>query len=288
MTNQGGLGPELSVAIPGSLVADTPHLREKTAKLGLVARACSIFGVREIILYPDNTKQDQREDLRLCSQILSFIDTPQYLRKRLFELSPSLKFTGILPPLQTPPHRVPQSIQECKENDIREGVVIAQRGETLIVDVGLERSLECRGNVAVGTRLTIQMTRLGKNLIGEIIEPSKISIYWGCRVRQSKFNLGTLIEKERFDLKIGTSRYGTKALDVWSKISDSLKNVGSVLVAFGSPRLGLKEVLNQEGRTPSETFDFFINTVPDQNVTTVRTEEALLISLGLLNAMRVG
>ncbi len=136
--------------------------------------------------------------------------------------------------------------------------------------------------------LTVRLRNVGKNLVGEIIDPTKISIYWGYRVRQPKFKLGSLLEKERFDLKIGTSRYGTKVLDVWSKVSQSLKNVESVLIAFGSPRSGLKEILNQESKTPDSVFDFFINTVPDQNVATVRTEEAVLTTLAVLNLMRVG
>lgn len=276
------------MAIPASLVSDTPHLREKTAKLGLVARACSIFGVREIILYPDDARRDQREDLQFCPQILSFIETPQYLRKRLFKLTPSLRFTGILPPLQTPPHGVPRSLRDSKIGELREGVVVASSDGRLAVDVGLERTLECRGDTPIGTRLTVRLASVGKNLVGEIIEQSKISIYWGYRVRQPKFKLGSLLEKERFDLKIGTSRYGTTILDVWSKVSSSLKNVGSILVAFGSPRLGLKEILSQEGKTPDDVFDFFVNTVPNQNVSTVRTEEAILVSLALLNVMRFG
>jgi predicted SPOUT superfamily RNA methylase MTH1 len=64
--------------------------------------------------------------------------------------------------------------------------------------------------------------------------------------------------------------------------------VGLVLVTFGSPRLGLTEILSQEGKTPGDVFDFFINTVPAQNVATVRTEEAILISLALLNSMKLG
>jgi hypothetical protein len=60
------------------------------------------------------------------------------------------------------------------------------------------------------------------------------------------------------------------------------------LVAFGSPRLGLKEILVQEGKSPDDVFNFFVNTVPGQNVATVRTEEAVFISLGVLNAMRQG
>ena len=183
-------GPSLSVAIPASLVADTPHLREKTAKLGTVARACAIFGVREVILYPDDLRRDRPEDMQLCAELMSFIETPQYLRKRLFKLSPSLKFAGILPPLQIPSHDVPRSIRDCRQGDLREGVVVAQRGETLAVDIGLERTLECRGEIPVGTRITVRLSTIEKSLIGEIVDPSKISIsqpnmkpiYWGYHV----------------------------------------------------------------------------------------------------------
>lgn len=288
MANAEAVGARVSVAIPASLIADTPHLREKTGKLGVIARACAIFGVREILLYPDDAKHDQRDDLQLCALILSFVETPQYLRKRLFTLSPSLRFAGILPPLQISHHDVPHSIRECKNGEMREGVVIARRGETLVVDVGLERTLDCPGDLSTGTRVTIRLMDVGRNLIGEIIESSKISIYWGYRVRQPKIKLGTLLEKERYDLRIGTSRYGTNVVDAWSKISNSLKNEGRVLVAFGSPRSGLTEILQDEGKTPEGVFDFFINTVPDQNVSTVRTEEAVITTLALLNLMRFG
>jgi predicted SPOUT superfamily RNA methylase MTH1 len=84
------------------------------------------------------------------------------------------------------------------------------------------------------------------------------------------------------------SRYGVNVLDIWSKISSSMKNAGSVLVAFGSRRLGLTQIVKQEGKSPDDVFDFFVNTVPAQNVATVRTEEAVLISLALLNSMRLG
>jgi predicted SPOUT superfamily RNA methylase MTH1 len=228
------------------------------------------------------------EDLRFCAQILSFAETPQYLRKGLFKLVPSLRFTGILPPLQIPPHGVPRSIRDSKIGELREGVVVGRSNGKVVVDVGLERTFESRGDAPVGTRVTFRIASVGKNLVGEIIEQSKISIYWGYRVRQPKFKLGSLLEKERFDLRVGTSRYGTTILDVWSKVSSSLKNVESILVAFGSPRLGLKEILSQEGKTPDDVFDFFVNTVPNQNVSTVRTEEAILVSLALLNVMRFG
>ena len=283
----GSVKTKLCVAIPASLVADTPHLREKTAKLGTIARACAIFGTHEIILYPDYAQQERTEDMELCERILRFIETPQYLRKRLFGLSPSLKYAGILPPLQIPPHDVPRSVHDCREGDVREGVVVARHDGSLEIDVGLERTLECQGALQVGTRITVRLTDVERNLVGEITDPTKISIYWGYRVKQSKFKLATLLEKERFDLRIGTSRYGANILDIWPKISSLMKNSGSILVAFGSPRLGLTEILSQEGKSPEGVFSFLINTVPEQNVVTVRTEEAMLVSLGLLNCMRL-
>jgi len=278
-------GTRLSVAIPSSIITDTPHLREKTAKLGLIARACSIFRVEDIILYPDDSRHDQRVEMQLCEELLSFIETPPYLRKKLFKLKPSLKFAGILPPLQTPHHDVPNSIGDTQAGDIRDGVVLASQGGKLVIDTGLEKSLECLGGLPVGTRVTVTLKRSGSDWRCEIADRTKISIYWGYRVRQAKSRLGILLEKERYDLTVGTSRYGTNVLDVWSKISDSLKNAGSVLVAFGSPRLGLREILNQEGKEAADAFNFFVNTVPEQSVATVRTEEALIISLSLLNLM---
>jgi predicted SPOUT superfamily RNA methylase MTH1 len=283
---------KLCVAVPASLVADTPHLREKTAKLGSVARACAIFGVHEVILYHDDSQQGQ-QDARFCEQILTFIETPQYLRKRLFGLNPSLKYAGILPPLQIPPHDVPRSIRECQEGDAREGVVITRRGDSLDVDVGLERALESHGTIQVGTRVTVRITGLGKNLVGEIEDSNKMSIsqpdiqpiYWGYRVSKTE-SLGKVLKERLWGLKIGTSRYGAPVQEVLPSLSKALKTSQRVLVAFGSPRMGLREILKRERLDPNVVFDFFVNTAPGQQTATVRTEEAVLVSLGILNLAR--
>jgi len=276
----------LSVAIPASVVSDTPHLREKTAKLGAIARAGSIFGVNEIILYPDDPLRSQEADIQFCSEILQYLETPQYLRRRSFKLSPTFKFTGILPPLQAPHHNVPANIADVKIGDVREGLVISRNDGEAVVDAGLDRFVIVAGESRVRERVTVRLVSTGKSLRGEIVEPSKISIYWGYRVTRSKSKLANMLAKERFDLRIGTSRYGVQIQEVWTEISNSLRSVLSVLVAFGSPRMGLKEILGQEGKSPGDVFDYFVNTVPDQKVATVRTEEAVFISLGLLNAMR--
>jgi hypothetical protein len=58
-----------------------------------------------------------------------------------------------------------------------------------------------------------------------------------------------------------------------------------ILVAFGSPTRGLKEILEHEGLDLNDYADFIVNTIPDQGVETVRTEEAIYTSLSILNIL---
>ena len=275
----------MTVALPASMISDTPHLREKTAKLGSIARSCSIFGVDRIIIYHDDPKRNQKQDLQTCAEILQFLETPQYLRKRLFSIGPNLKFVGILPPLQIPSHNVPRKMQNCSLGDLREGVVTARSGSTLELDVGLESFVECQGTLSVGTRVTVKLTSIDK-LACELVDRTKISIYWGYQVRAQKTALGTILEKEKYDLRIGTSRYGQPLKDVWSKLLNSLSNEGTVMIAFGSPKAGLREILQREEKKPEDVFDAYVNMVPNQETLTVRTEEAVALSLSTFNVMR--
>jgi len=102
----------LAIAVPASVIADTPHLREKTSKIGFIGRAAAIFQVNEIIVYADDPKTSQNRDLALIATLLRYMETPQYLRKRLFELKPELKYAGILLSLRTPHHPLQGKIRE--------------------------------------------------------------------------------------------------------------------------------------------------------------------------------
>ena len=280
----------LSIAIPASIASDTPHLREKTAKLGAVARASSIFGVSEILLYLDDPHHDQQTDVEFCSGILQYLETPQYLRKRIFKLNPTFKFTGILPPLQVPHHKVPPTLAGVRIGDIREGLVFARSGKGGLVDAGLEKTVSVAETRAVGERVTIRLVSVGKELRGEVVErsrvraygPDKRPIYWGYRVRKVT-TLSKLLTDTPWDLKVGTSRYGTSAQEILTPVSKDLRNAKSTVVAFGSPKMGLREILALENLVPKDVFNYFVNTAPDQQTLTVRTEEAILISLSFLN-----
>jgi predicted SPOUT superfamily RNA methylase MTH1 len=86
-----------------------------------------------------------------------------------------------------------------------------------------------------------------------------------------------------WDLKVGTCRYGIPFQEVLTSLSKAFKTSRSTLVAFGSPKKGLGEILKQEALDPKDVFDYFVNTAPGQQTATVRTEEAVLVSLGILN-----
>jgi len=129
----------LAIAIPASVVSDTPHLREKTSKIGMIGRAAAIFRVSEIIVYPDNPKLNQTADLDLVATLLSYMETPQYLRKRLFKLKPELQYAGILPPLRTPHHPLNRRAADLRVDEYREGATLSSSKEGTLVDVGVEK-----------------------------------------------------------------------------------------------------------------------------------------------------
>ena len=111
----------LAIAIPAGFLSDVSHLRDKTVKVGVIGRAAAIFRVDEILVYLDR-REFERDGEFIC-QILRFMDVPQYLRKRLFDISSSLKYTGLLPPLRTPPHTVESKLELAGRDRFREGVV---------------------------------------------------------------------------------------------------------------------------------------------------------------------
>ncbi len=156
---------KLSIAIPASAISDTPHLREKTAKIGLIGRAAAIFRVDEIIIYPDDPKADQRRDLDFIALLLSYLETPQYLRKRLFKLEADLEFAGILPPLRTPHHPLSGKTKHLQIGEYREGVALSEAEEGLIMDIGVQQPALLRQKVfRVGDRLTLQVITTGKQI----------------------------------------------------------------------------------------------------------------------------
>jgi len=274
----------ISIAIPASVVSDTPHLREKTSKIGLIGRAAAIFRVDEIIIYQDNLKIDQTVEMNLIALLLSYMEAPQYLRKRLFKIQPELQFAGILPPLRTPHHPLDKQMKQLKVGEYREGITLSKTGESMLVDIGVEQPALIRDRqIPVNKRVTVKITKIERQVEAELANQEDITTYWGYSVAEEKSFLGELVKGKHFDLTIATSKYGHPFAKVAEEIADRWRDSRSILIVFGAPTRGLNEIARYEGLGLNDIFDYVVNTIPLQGTETVRTEEALIATLAILN-----
>ena len=273
------------IALPASIISDTPHLREKTAKIGIIGRAAAIFRVSEIIVYPDNQKTDQTQELSLISTLLSYMETPQYMRKEFFKISPDLQYAGILPPLRTPHHPADVNIKNLKIGEFREGLILRKIKEGLLIDVGLrEPAIMFDKQYATQKRVTVRIAKIDGQIEVQIADPDQIPQYWGYKVTIEKTSLTNLMQTRQFDLTIGTSKFGTNIIKTSPQLENKWKTANIILIAFGAPTRGLQQIAKEEGKNLSNIMDFVLNMIPSQGTETVRTEEAVLASLAILNA----
>src|SRR5438132_140638 len=268
----------VSVALPATLTLDIPHLREKTARLGFVSRALATFRVEEVIIYHDRPGAEVDREASLIEKMLTYIETPQYLRKLIFKMDPDLQYAGTLPPLRTPNH---PDKQNPSPGQLREGVVV-QSGTPSMVEAGFRNVVRVKSKLPTSDRITIRLTRISAELEGEIVEPSGLTIYWGFRVARGNVSLSEIVRNRKFDLTISTSRKGTDVREITPELREKWKSSKRPLIVFGSPNQGVPEILARSGMNVSDAMDFDLNTIPDQGVDTVRTEEALWGSLAVL------
>jgi len=238
------------------MVSEIGHLREKTIVLGQLGRAAGVYRVDEIIIY-----RDKQDESLLMKYVLGYLETPQYLRKHLFEHREELQFAGILPPLRTPHHTTSYTLDEIKEGEYRDGVVIKHTDDGYLVDIGI--------NAPLG-----------------ISKKARLDEYWGYELRGSKGRLSDLVHSPEWDLTIATSKLGENFVDVAEEIEDRWEKAYKTLIVFGSYKEGVGKIMERQGRRMEEAFDFIVNTVPNQGTATVRTEEAVQATLALLNMFK--
>jgi predicted SPOUT superfamily RNA methylase MTH1 len=272
----------LSILLPSSLAIDASDLRSKTAKIGQIARAASVFRADKIVIYRD----PDLDETELIERILNYAETPQYLRKRLIPLADDLRYAGTIPPLRTPHHPDAENIEI---GDIRVGVVIRVHENGSWVDIGSKRSAFLNVTLQKGERVNVQVTS-NKPLKAVPVDDDEITGYWGYSVARAGTLSGALAptQAQTPGLRIATSRYG-ESID-----ADLLRKIGAeagsedVLVVFGAPHKGISEIMDEEKREEREKsfiaeFDYTLNTLPDQGTETVRLEEAIVATLAILN-----
>jgi methyltransferase len=269
-------GKRLSIAFPDTVLEEHDSLREKTVKLGQIARACSVFGVDDVLVFRDPRGGGESGLIR---RVLEYLETPQYLRKRLFPLDESLRYAGLLPPLRIPSHKPKVAVETLRPGDFREGAVLDD-GAT--VDIGLDRPLVLRQRVRGGARrVTVKITSVAP-LQGVPADRSQPREYWGYAVEER--NVETVLSDPRFGLKIATSRLGVPLAaclgSLRARVTDGSQGIMTI---FGSPSRGLFDLIGDLPRR----VEFVVNLFPEQQVATVRTEEAISSALYLLEVLTI-
>ncbi|KXB02796.1 hypothetical protein AKJ45_00405 [candidate division MSBL1 archaeon SCGC-AAA261F19] len=274
----------LSIFVPASLTADMSNLKQKTLKIGQIGRALAIFRVHEVWVYKDDDPKvhNQKDETKLIATILRYMNTPQYLRKQLFPKIDELRYVGLLPPLRTPHH--PLKDERFSEGDYREAVCLKSSGEGSLLDLGLEKKGFTEKKLEPGKLLTVKLGERvseGRRIVYPV-RREETGEYWGFKVMLAG-GLAEGLGESKPDYAVGTSRYGQNFYETFKGIK--INKIKSVAVAFGGPYAGLHEICGRRSIDPSELFDALVNTIPRQGTETVRTEEALIATLALLNVL---
>jgi hypothetical protein len=268
----------LSVAIPDTSLSDCSDLREKTVKLGSMARAFAVFRVEEVLIYETgNLEPKDQRDAGLIAKILRFMDTPQYLRRRVFSKSASLRYAGLLPPLRTRSHPL-RSDDSALEGSVRWGVQ-THPGK---VDIGLERLVPFKSSVSKREPTLFKITRISPRIEMEIIDRSDLEIYWGFETHRSG-RLSAILKEYGDFTRVGFSRRAPSFSMIEEDLTATVTNTGSILAVFGDPAMGILDIYADERNLIKSKIDFWVNSISNQGTETVRLEEALFVSLGLLN-----
>ena len=264
---------KLSIAIPESALSDESLKIDKTRKISVLARACAIFKIDTIYVYQEG---NNKSDGALMIMILKYLETPQFLRRRLFPKMNDLKFAGVLQPLKIPSHITPANSKKIIRGDVREGIVVSIKGKKF-VDVGINHLIEFYSNTSVGKRITVQFKEGYPKLSVKEIDKSEAPSYWGYSVKE-RANLYSVLSEWKGNI-IMTSRKGKTVTS--EQLSKYTKTDEPILVVFGSPEKGIHEIIggNMNKVQNAKSLNFF----PNQATETVRLEEAILGTLAILN-----
>ncbi|KAI9701687.1 MAG: hypothetical protein M1820_006315 [Bogoriella megaspora] len=251
----------LSIAVPSSIIANALTHDQKTALAGQIARACAVFCVDEIVVYNDgqNHKYKGGQDFRqnssvnyaehtgwsdpdhFLSHVLSYLETPPFLRRALFPMHPNLKTAGALPSLDMPhhlraedwcPYREGITLSDGKTNDSNPRFPTSKKpkkdsnqkispnpssASQTTIDIGFPQKSTVPTSIPPNTRLTTYLQpppSLSFPFVTPVhpSEPRESSgYYWGYTVRRSSSlsNIFTECAYEGgYDLSIGTSERG--------------------------------------------------------------------------------
>lgn len=270
---------ELSVFIPNSFLSESKDFKIRTYKVGIIARSLAIFKVNNVVIYNDNQLPSEEgiEDAKFMAEILDLMNTPQYLRKQAFPIKSELKHVGILPPLRAPHHPVDKNPQV---GDYRQGFTVKRNKKGTFVDIGMDELAFCNEQLSVKRIFSFKITKISKK--GVIVTPEEPEdVYWGYNVISSNKSLKNSLKLIKPDFVVETSRYGEPINSIFDELKCKVEDCNNVAVLFGGPYASISEDVS------NPNWDVVkVNTIPSQGTETVRTEEAVLATLSLINFMK--
>ncbi|RKF80260.1 putative methyltransferase C9orf114 [Golovinomyces cichoracearum] len=319
----------VSIALPGSVIANAQSHDQKTSLAGHIARALSVFCIDEIVIFSDgntpdkaikrHSKQppvpDQQIELtrndytgnsdpnHFLAHLLSYLETPPYLRKELFPLHQNLRTAGTLPSLDLPHHL--KSHEWCQ---YREGITLDGSNEfKTFVEAGLRVPVTVEEQIPPKTRVTLKFRSGAKEAnddpTSEVIFADPVNpyeprenggYYWGFHIRRAARLSDVFTEctfNGGYDLTIGTSERGSNIEALFSEEESLNGSFNHLLIVFGGVA-GLELAVKNDEEfqrlgvfEAKDIFDRWINICPGQGSRTIRTEEALWIGLAGLKRL---
>jgi methyltransferase len=310
----------ISVAIPGSIIKNAQTQELRTHLVGQIARTIALYEIDEIVVFMDTGAEQAGDPDRgpsaFFSRLLQYIEAPPYLRKKLFPMHNDLKFTGLLPPLESPHH-----MRRDDKSRYREGIVTdrpASEG-TSNVDIGLPIDVTIPHQLRAGVRVTVSLKydpsppmdrgvplpQTAATAVSPNDPREKFGLYWGYRTRLAR-SLGEVFSGcpfgqavaggggSGYDFMVGHSstRPTAAAAEATNKspekdpsFASSVSGCRHILLVFGGVS-GLEacveadEGITTNARDTDTLFDLYWNCSANNfGSRTLRTEEEVLISL---------
>lgn len=302
----------------GNLLNLTIHSAQshdlRTALAGHIARALSVFCVDEVVIFNDGTTTPPKHALDHTTEytgaadpdhflvhLLAYLETPPHLRKLLFPMHPDLRTAGSLHSLDLPHHLKPD--EWCP---YREGVTIDDDSMVVSditqVQTGLRIPVTISTDIPPNTRVTVRfdegteaesknpsVRKLTAQAVPPALPREESGYYWGYVVRKAD-SLSAVFEECTFaggyDFSIGTSERGIPLERLYEEgESQAPTHFNHLLILLGGVA-GLEvavkndKALQKLGVTQAkDMFDRWVNVCPNQGSRTIRTEEAVWLSL---------
>lgn len=270
---------EFSVFIPNSFLSESKDIKVRTYKVGIIGRALAVYQVKNVVIYNDNKlpENEGKEDAEFIAEVLNYMNTPQYLRKRAFPIKPELKHVGILPPLRTPHHPTDKNL---KVDDFRYGFTVKRNNKGTFVDIGMDKLAFCKEQLTVNKIFSFKITKIAKKEV--IVTPDEPDdIYWGYNVILSNKSLKNSLKLINPDFVVETTRYGDSINSIFDELRSKVEEYRNIAILFGGPYSSIEDDVSS-----SNWESIKLNTIPNQGTETVRTEEAVVATLSLFNFMR--